>query len=152
MVQAQEIMVLASRASVSTPPRPTEIQKSGSHVPANTRFTVPDPRKTFATHVSAISSRIPAVPQAPALPRNTPPGYQNYTPDPRTSSGVQSSVAPPVSRASSAQQMQQASPVAVAEPIRPIGTYKVTTLLPLVACYTHRPKILVTKMDKRRCI
>ncbi|XBH88175.1 hypothetical protein VPH35_075488 [Triticum aestivum] len=119
--KAQEIMVLASRASVSTPPRPTEIQKSGSHVPANTRFTVPDPRKTFATHVSAISSRIPAVPQAPALPRNTPPGYQNYTPDPRTSSGVQSSVAPPVSRASSAQQMQQASPVAVAEPIRPIA-------------------------------
>ncbi|KAM3316724.1 hypothetical protein ACQJBY_034706 [Aegilops geniculata] len=119
--KAQEIMVLASRASVSTPPRPTEIQKPESHVPANTRFAVPDPRKTFATNASTISSRIPAVPQAPTLSKNMPPGYQNYTPDPTTSSGVPSPVVPPVCRASSAQPIQQASSVAVAEPIRPIA-------------------------------
>uniref|UniRef100_N1R0D9 Protein TIFY n=1 Tax=Aegilops tauschii TaxID=37682 RepID=N1R0D9_AEGTA len=95
--KAQEIMVLASRASVSTPPRPTEIQKSGSHVPANTRFAVPDPRKAFATNVSTISSRIPAVPQAPTHSRSTPSGYQNYTPAPTTSSVAPSSVVPPLS-------------------------------------------------------
>ncbi|XP_037431779.1 protein TIFY 6a-like [Triticum dicoccoides] len=119
--KAQEIMVLASRASVSTPPRPTEIQKPDFHVPGNTRFAVPDPRKTFATHVSTISSRIPAVPQAPMLSKSTPPGYQNYAPDPTTSSGVPSSVVPPVCRASSAQPMQQASSVAVAAAVRPIA-------------------------------
>ncbi|KAM3262577.1 hypothetical protein ACQJBY_052983 [Aegilops geniculata] len=119
--KAQEIMVLASRASVSTPPRPTETKKSGSHAPANTRFAMPEPRKAFATHGSVISSPIPAVPQAPALSRSTPSGYQNYTPAPTTSSVAPSSVVPPVSRASSAQPMQQASSVAVAEPIRPIA-------------------------------
>lgn len=122
MDKAQEIMVLASRASVSNLPRPTQIQKSDSQVPTNTtRFAMPDPRNTFANHVSVISNPTASVSQAPTLSRTTP-GYQTYTPAPTTHSGVPPSVVPPVRiRASSAQPMQQASSVAVAEPIRPIA-------------------------------
>lgn len=119
--KAQEIMVLASRASVSSAPRPTVIQKADSHFRANTRFAVPDPRNTFANHVSVISNPIPSVSQAPTFSKSTP-GYQNYTQAPTTPSRVPSSVVPPLSRASSVQPMQQSSSVAVAEPIRPIAS------------------------------
>ena len=115
--QAREIMVLASRTSVSSPPSALAVQKPGYHVSDNAaRVPVPEPR-----HVSVISSPIPAVSQAPTISKRIP-GYQNYTPAPTTSSGVPSSVVPPPSQASSAQRMQQASP-AVAAAIKLIGMY-----------------------------
>ncbi|XP_037431781.1 protein TIFY 6a-like isoform X2 [Triticum dicoccoides] len=100
--KAREIMVLASRTSVSD---------NAARVP------VPEPR-----HVSVISSPIPTVSQAPTISKRIP-GYQNYTPAPTTSSGVPSSVVPPPSQASSAQRMQQASP-AVAAAIKPIAVHQ----------------------------
>ncbi|VAI11195.1 unnamed protein product [Triticum turgidum subsp. durum] len=116
--KAQEIMVLASRASVSSPPRALVVQKPGSRVSANAaRVPVPEPR-----HVSVISSPIPAASQAPTIFKSIP-GYQNYIPAPTTSSGVSSSVVPPPSQASSAQRMQQAS-TAVATAIKPIAVHQ----------------------------
>ncbi|KAM3262579.1 hypothetical protein ACQJBY_052984 [Aegilops geniculata] len=127
--KAQEIMVLAGRASVSSPP--SAVQKSDSPVPANTsRFPVPGTRKiiiqkpgeTIAPHVSVISSPVPVVSQSPTISKSTP-GYQNCTPAPTTYSGIPSSAVPPLSNASSAQRMQQAS-TAVAAAIKPIAVHQ----------------------------
>ena len=58
--QAREIMVLASRTSVSSPPSALAVQKPGYHVSDDAaRVPMPEPR-----HVSVISSPITAVSQA----------------------------------------------------------------------------------------
>lgn len=117
--KAQEIMVLASRASI---PSPTNaVQKSESLVTVDTRFAaceVSPARKviiqkpeTFVPHVSGISTPIPAVLQDVALSKSTS-SSNNESAGP-SSLGVPS-VVPPVSRASSAEPVQQAISAAAA--------------------------------------
>jgi jasmonate ZIM domain-containing protein len=112
-------MVLASRASI---PSPTNaVQKSESLVTVDTRFAareVSPARKviiqkpeTFVPHVSGISTPIPAVLQDVALSKSTS-SSNNESAGP-SSLGVPS-VVPPVSRASSAEPVQQAISAAAA--------------------------------------
>lgn len=122
--KAQELMVLANRASIPSPP--SAVQKSNSLVNADTRFAAPEvspARKiivqkpeTFVPHESGISSAIPVVLQDVTLSKSTS-SSNNESAGP-ASLGV-SSVVPPVSQASSAEPLQQAISAAAAAAVTP---------------------------------
>jgi jasmonate ZIM domain-containing protein len=126
MDKAQELLVLASRASI-IPSTHAAAQKSDSPVSADARFAAPavspamkiitiQKPETFAPRVSAISSPIPVVPQPAALSKSTS-SSNNESPGP-TSSGVPSAV-PPASQASTAEPLQQAISAAAAAAVTP---------------------------------
>jgi len=122
--KAQELMVLASRASIPSPT--SAVQKSDPLVNADTRFAAPEvspARKiiiqkpeTFVPHVSGISTPIPAVLQDVTLSKSTSSSNNESAGPP--SLGVPA-VVPPVSRASSAEPVQQAVSGAAAAAVTP---------------------------------
>ncbi|KAM3039844.1 hypothetical protein ACUV84_022822 [Puccinellia chinampoensis] len=117
--KAQELMVLASRASISN--TRSAVHKSDSPASADTRFAAPEVSpareimiqkpETFVPHVPGISSPIPVMSQAMTLPKST--SSSNNESADLTSSSIPA-VVPPVSQASSAQPMQQAISAAAA--------------------------------------
>ncbi|KAM0905912.1 hypothetical protein ACQ4PT_016946 [Festuca glaucescens] len=127
MDKAQELLVLASRASI-VPSTHTAVQKSDSPVSADARFaahevspamkiiTIQKP-ETFVPRVSAISSPAPVVPQpAVALSKSTS-SSNNESAGP-ASSGVPSAV-PLASQASTAEPLQQAISAAATAAVTP---------------------------------
>ncbi|KAM0905759.1 hypothetical protein ACQ4PT_017189 [Festuca glaucescens] len=125
MEKAQELLVLASRASI-IPSTHSAVQKSDSPVSADARFAAPEvspARKiaiqkpeTFVPRVSAINGPVPVVPQPVALSKSTS-SSDNESAGP-ASSGVPSAV-PPVSQASTAEPLQQAISAAAAATVTP---------------------------------
>lgn len=119
--KARQLMVLASRASIPSPP--TVSQRSDLPVSANVKVMVPkvSPARiivqrpeTSVPLVSGISSPITVVSQAVTLPRST--AIPNNDSSGPASAAVTSAV-PPVAQASSSQPMPQAN--AAAEAIAP---------------------------------